>query len=415
MKTITLVPVLMVLAGFFLCSSCAKEHVITSADFPRLRTSEVTSISRNGAAGGGDVYHQGTSLVTVRGLCYDTVQNPTVSGPVVLCGSGGGEFYGYIPDLAQRTTYHVRAFAKNDAGTAYGDEKTFRTLWDSGYATISTISPDISFSWMEIGGNVTDDGGSPVTEYGICWGTSPFPGTGSIKVVCGSGTGKFSTVIHGLMMNVPYYARAYAINARGTSYGEQKLIRTINYPFLTVPGSYQGWNPADTATIIAAVNLDGLYEGYFWFPANTEFAYADGSWINYWGDNNHDGTLEAGGAYISTPAEGFYKLNVDYSRLTHSFRRTEWSVVGSATALGWNTDIDMTYSMSSKHWMVSVDLTPGEVKFRANHSWDLYYGDDNADGLLDAGGSPIQVNDAGLYTITLDFSKPLYRYSLAKH
>ena len=405
-----------VLAAIFFCGGCTKsEHVITADDFPKLVTSEVTGIMRNSASCGGRISHQGISLVRARGLCYDTVQNPSLTGKHVVAGDGGGQFYVHLSDLPQNTTYYVRAFATNDAGTSYGDEKSFRTLWDSGYATVSTNLSTYSFSWMEIGGNVSDDGGSPVTEYGICWGTSPLPATGGIKVICGSGTGQFSTVIHGLMMNIPYYARAYAINARGTSCGEQKLIRTINYPFLNVPGSFQGWDPADSSTIIAAVKLDGLYEGYFWFPANTEFKYAAGSGTTTWGDNNHDGTLEPGGANIIAAAEGYYKLNVDYQGLTHSFLKTEWGVTGTATVNGSGSDTDLSYDFSAKNWSVATNLLAGELKFRANHSWDLYYGDDDADGFLEAGGSSIRVKEPGLYTITLDFNKPVYRYFLVRN
>ena len=412
MKKIITIPFLSGLAVIFICSGCRKEHVITEADFPKVRTLNVSGISTTSAACGGNVYHQGISLVTARGLCFDTIPNPTLSAHIAMSGRGGGEFYGYMSGLLQNSTYYVRAFATNEAGTAYGEEKTFRTLWDSGYATVSTKNVAVSFSWMEIGGNVTDTGGSLVTEYGVIWGTSPLPATGSIKVACGSGTGQFSTVIHGLMMNVPYYVRAYAINTRGTSYGEQQLIRTINYPFLTVPGSFQGWNPADTSTIIASVNLDGMYEGYVWFPAYTEFKYADGSWSHVWGDNNHDGHLQLNGANISVTPAGFYKLNVDFTGLTHAMIRTEWGIVGTATPGGWSLDTDLSYGTAARVWTVTMNLLAGELKFRANHSWDLNYGDDNDDGLLEQDGNSIFVGAAGKYTIVLDFRKPVYRYTL---
>ncbi|MCB0854124.1 MAG: RagB/SusD family nutrient uptake outer membrane protein, partial [Bacteroidetes bacterium] len=42
-----------------------------------------------------------------------------------------------------------------------------------------------------------------------------------------------------------------------------------NYPVLYVPGGYQGWDPANTETVIKSVNSDSTYEGYFWFDANT--------------------------------------------------------------------------------------------------------------------------------------------------
>lgn len=32
-----------------------------------------------------------------------------------------------------------------------------------------------------------------------------------------------------------------------------------------MPGNYQGWDSAITATIITSPLNDGVYEGYFWF------------------------------------------------------------------------------------------------------------------------------------------------------
>ncbi len=46
---------------------------------------------------------------------------------------------------------------------------------------------------------------------------------------------------------------------------------TVTYPILYVPGSYQGWNPAEPQTVIASPKANQIYEGYLWFTANTEF------------------------------------------------------------------------------------------------------------------------------------------------
>jgi hypothetical protein len=217
-------------------------------------------------------------------------------------------------------------------------------------------------------------------------------------------------------MNTLYYARAYAINATGISYGNEKQIRTLAYPVLFVPGSYQGWNPGDSSTLITSVKGNDRYEGYFWFPANTEYKYTQGpSWGTFWGDNNHDGNLQLNGANLAVTDAGYYKLNVDLAALKHWCLKTDWGVVGTATSGGWITDIDLTYEANTKLWTVTANLTAGVLKFRANHGWDLNYGDDNADGTLDEGGSNIVVGTAGNYTIMLDFRKPVYVYTLVKN
>ena len=188
----------------------------------------------------------------------------------------------------------------------------------------------------------------------------------------------------------------------------------IVYPLLNVPGNYQGWNPADSVTTIASVKSNDKYEGYMWFPASTMFKYAKGSWDVNWGDNGGDGTLEPGGADIACPDEGYYKLNVDLVGLTHTFVKTDWGVIGSGTPGGWDNDTDMTYDAVNKIWTVTITLTAGEIKFRANNAWDINYGDDGGNGTLEPGGANI-VCGAGNYTITLNLSNPVYKYKLQKN
>jgi hypothetical protein len=152
-----------------------------------------------------------------------------------------------------------------------------------------------------------------------------------------------------------------------------------------------------------------------WFPANTEFKYAKGSWDTNWGDDGANGTLDPGGANILAPEAGYYKLNADLVGLTHTFLKTEWGVIGNATPGGWDSDTDMTYDEANKIWTVTMDLTAAAIKFRANNSWDLNYGDDGGNGSLEAGGADILVPAAGNYTITLNLSNPVYKYKLQKN
>ena len=191
----------------------------------------------------------------------------------------------------------------------------------------------------------------------------------------------------------------------------------IIYPLLFVPGNYQGWNAGDSNTAIASLTSNSKYEGYIWFGGNsTQFKYdKGGTWDVNWGDNGADGTLDPGGANIVAGPAGYYKLNVDLIALTHTFLRTAWSVIGDATPGGWNTDTDMAYDSIAKVWTVTLDLTAANIKFRANHAWDLNYGDTKGNGSLDAGGSNIPVTVAGNYTITMNLSQPVYKYRLVKN
>jgi starch-binding outer membrane protein SusE/F len=191
----------------------------------------------------------------------------------------------------------------------------------------------------------------------------------------------------------------------------------VVYPLLQVPGSYQGWNPADSSTSIASVKANSMYEGYLYFNIdNAEFKYTVGpTWDVNYGDDGADGTLNANGANIVAGLTGYYKLNVDMVNLTHTFLLTTWGLIGDATPGGWDTDTDMTYNDVLKVWTITLDLTAANIKFRANHAWDLNYGDDGANGTLEPGGANIAVTEAGNYTVILDLHKPIYKYTLVKN
>jgi|GEM_PF-6437008 len=78
------------------------------------------------------------------------------------------------------------------------------------------------------GGNITSDGGYPVTARGVCWSTNPNPTIANSKTTDGTGKGAFNSSITGLIATTIYYARAYATNALGTFYGNQVTFTTNN-------------------------------------------------------------------------------------------------------------------------------------------------------------------------------------------
>ena len=86
---------------------------------------------------------------------------------------------------------------------------------------------EITSSSATCGGDVTTDNGSAVTARGICWSTSSNPTIEDNKTTDGSGIGSFTSQIPDLVPNTQYYVRAYATNAAGTSYGEQKSFTTL--------------------------------------------------------------------------------------------------------------------------------------------------------------------------------------------
>ncbi|MBE0647291.1 MAG: fibrobacter succinogenes major paralogous domain-containing protein [Bacteroidales bacterium] len=85
----------------------------------------------------------------------------------------------------------------------------------------------VTMTSAESGGLIITDGGSTITERGVCWSTSPLPTVNSEKAPGGSGAGSFVSTISGLTPNTLYYVRAYATNETGTGYGAQLFLKTM--------------------------------------------------------------------------------------------------------------------------------------------------------------------------------------------
>ncbi|MEZ4828519.1 MAG: SusE domain-containing protein [Bacteroidia bacterium] len=192
---------------------------------------------------------------------------------------------------------------------------------------------------------------------------------------------------------------------------------TVVYPQLQVPGSYQGWDPAKTSTIIFDRKSNGKYEGYLYFTdPNVEFKYTQGpSWDTNWGDSGADGSLDPGGDNIKAVDAGMYRLNVDLNSLTHTYVLTNWGLIGSSTAGGWDSDQDMIFDAVTGHLTITLDLVAGEIKFRANDDWAVNMGDNDGNGSLEYDGTNIVIEEAGNYTIDLIISEADYTYSIKKN
>jgi C1A family cysteine protease len=95
--------------------------------------------------------------------------------------------------------------------------------------TITTSSIiDASLSTALGGGNVTSDGGSAITERGICWSTTVDPTILNSKTSDGISIGSFTSTITDLTNGVTYHIRAYATNCSGTGYGSD--IQYVHNP-----------------------------------------------------------------------------------------------------------------------------------------------------------------------------------------
>jgi uncharacterized protein (TIGR02145 family) len=133
----------------------------------------------------------------------------------------------------------VNATAKKPDGQELENSPVdFAAVIEQGLPKVTTSSATfIDDKSIVTGGNVTADGGSKVTERGVCWGISKNPNIIlNQRTVDGSGLGSFTSSIAGLASNTTYYVRAYATNASGTTYGNEIIFKTkdeISLPNIT--------------------------------------------------------------------------------------------------------------------------------------------------------------------------------------
>ena len=87
---------------------------------------------------------------------------------------------------------------------------------------VSSVTADAAIC----GGEVTSGGRLNVTARGVCYGKEVYPEVSGLHTKDGEGLGEFTSTLKDLEHNTIYYARAYATNSMGTSYGEQVKFTT---------------------------------------------------------------------------------------------------------------------------------------------------------------------------------------------
>ena len=353
---------------------------LQNVNVPTVNTSDVTNITQTTATGGGNVTATGNADVTERGICWSTSHNPTTSDSHANSGTGTGSFTVNMTGLTANTTYYVRAYAKNSAGTAYGSEVSFTTLQNVNVPTVTTSDvTNITQTTATGGGNVTATGNADVTERGICWSTSHNPTTSDSHASSGTGTGSFTVNMTGLTADTTYYVRAYAKNSAGTAYGSEVSFTTLqNVTIPTVTTSDVTNITQTTATgggnVTATGNADVTERGICWSTSHnptTSSSHASsgtgtGSYtVNMTGLTAN--TTYYVRAYAKNSAGTAYGSEVSFTTLTPPTAPTGaidglFSV--SPTLQVWFSQGNLQYRASTKTWQF------------AEHQWD-YVGDAN--------------------------------------
>ena len=373
---------------FYACAYAINERGITYGEAvsftttkitaPTVTTTAASNVSYTTVTLGGNVTNENGATVTERGICWGTSTNPTISNSKKTVGSGTGTFTANLTGLNDGVTYYVRAYATNERGTSYGEEKTFTTTKITAPTVTTTVASNISYTSVTLGGNVTKDNGATVTERGICWGISTNPTISNSKKAVGSGTGTFTANLTGLNNGIKYYYRAYATNERGTAYGEVKNFSTIaipkvtttaasniTYTSVTLGGSVtlgtgassteRGvcWSTSTNPTITNSkkavgngagtftANITGLNEGVKYY-VRAYAVYAEGT---VYGDEMTFSTKKITVPTVTTSAA----INISYTTVTLGGNVTsENGATVTARGICWSTSANPTINNSKK-------------------------------------------------------------------
>lgn len=159
----------------------------------------------------------------------------TYTGPV----STNDQYKGVLgAGLAPGTYFYASRFQLNASAYVYGGYNG--GYWNgttniSGILTVNGAAPavstgsvsNIAATTVDVSGTVIGDGGATVTARGICWSTVHDPTIADNITVNGTGVGSFTGNLTSLVPGTTYYARAYATNANGTSYGAEVEFATL--------------------------------------------------------------------------------------------------------------------------------------------------------------------------------------------
>lgn len=206
---------------------------------PTVITKVASDVTLKNATLNGEVTNEGFSATSDRGFVYSEKNtNPSVSDTKVQSGYGKGVYSIVLDKLPVNTKYYYKAYATNKKGTAYGEVQSFTTADYKLPTALTDVPKNITYTTVELGGSVTDEGGGTVSESGFVVSTNASPTITDLKFPVTKGKAAIALIVSKLNVNTKYFVRSYAVNEKGVAYGNEQSFTTADYklPAVTIIG-----------------------------------------------------------------------------------------------------------------------------------------------------------------------------------
>lgn len=209
--------------------------------------------------------------------------------------------------------------------------------------------------------------------------------------------------------NIPVTAGRYKVTFKPAT-GEYNFVLDAGITSVGIIGSATpgGWSTDSNMR----ANGDGTYSMIIGLIAGEVKFRANGAWDINWGAADFPNGIGTQNGPNITVTAGLYQVDFNPATGAYSFTPASIGIIGSATAGGWSDDTDMTVDAGNPALVtLTVTLSAGEAKFRANNDWKFNWGATGfptGTGTQDGPNIPVA---AGTYNITFNVNTGEYSFN----
>lgn len=353
---------------------------------PTVTTAAVTAITSFTATSGGNVTNNGGASITVRGICYSTKAAPTVADTKTTDGTTTGTFTSSMKGLNANTTYYVRAYAINSAGTGYGPEVSFKTAalpdaiyalgdgttagWDNTAAIkiSQTTTPGVYEAILNLTAGKSLKFIQTLGAWQPQWGQATGGAAGVLGANLGGGSDPDA-------ITVPSPSGQYKVTVDMAAM-TYKVVAAYPSALFMIGDGVGDWSWDNTNLPMIPVNSHpNLFWKIVWMNASGGFKFApQKAWKDDFGSTGaaNNGVYAKGGDNIPVPGTaGYYMVVVDLSANKIAIADPKVYLMGN-TIGSWDTGnpaglftVDNTNSVLT----ITKTLAADEVRLYAWHPW----------------------------------------------